>query len=246
MTVKVLFIALANDLAILGELSNILGEGYEVTLIRGADRQKLDMALDGRLQYDVVHIMGHGAESLLGASDGPVSEADMVTLIESQRNLKFVVVAACDSYEIVGGIHNALHVPCIGYNAPINDGAAVEFSRTFYRAWKSSGGRRKEDVLTALERGRQTLTVLYPGEARKVRLINGDMVSPSAFTTSMSEVREALESVDSRLGGIEGRLTRIEAVPERWLVIGMTLAIILIIAQVATPFIASALRTVGR
>jgi hypothetical protein len=65
-TTKVLVIALASNLYITGELSSVLGPGYEVTLLRGADRQKLDMALDGRAQYGIVHILAHGGVSTLG------------------------------------------------------------------------------------------------------------------------------------------------------------------------------------
>jgi hypothetical protein len=246
MSTKILVIALASDLDLLGELSSVLGPAYEVTLIRGADRQKLEMALDGRTQFDVVHIQAHGGESKLSAADGLVSEAEIVTLIESQTKLRFVIVASCDSYEIAGGIHNVLHIPCIGYNAPIDDKAAVEFSRAFYRTWQRSGGRRSGDIHAAVARARESLAVLYPSEARKVRIINGDMVTPTAFNTGMVEVRDALASIDTRMTGIETRLERIEAVPERWLVIGIVLAIVLIIAQIATPFIASALRAVGK
>ena len=245
MATKLLLIALARELDVLGELSSVLGPQYDVTLIRGADRQKLDMALDGRSQYAVVHIMGHGVESQLGASDGPVSEAELVTLLEGQTSLKFVIVAACDSYEIVGGVHNALHVPCIGYNAPIDDRAAVEFSRAFYRAWQRTGGKRHNDVAEAVARGRESLAVLYPGEAKKVRLINGDMVTPSVFADNLGDVREALACVNAQLGSLDKRLARIEAVPERWLVIGMVLGIALLLAQLATPFIASTLRSIG-
>ena len=236
MATKILVISLADDLNVLGELSGVLGPGYEVTFLQGADRQKLDMALDGRTQYDIVHIMAHGGASVLAAADGPVSEAELVTLIESQRYLLFVVVAACDSYELVGGIHNALHVPCVGYNAPIDDRAAVEFSRAFYRSWRRSG-----DVERAVERGRESLAVLFPSEAGKVRLINGDMVTPTKFSACMDEVRETLAGVEGRLGKIEERLARIEGLPQRWAVVMVVLAVALLIAQVGTPFLNAAL-----
>jgi hypothetical protein len=139
-----------------------------------------------------------------------VSEAELVTLIESQDCLQLIVVVACDSYELVGGIHNALHVPCIGYNAQIDDRAAVEFSQAFYRAWRRNG-----DLDLAVERGRESLAVLYPTEAPKERLINGDMVTPTNFSACMDEVRETLAGVEGRLGKIEERLARIEGLPQR-------------------------------
>ena len=240
MTTKVLVIALASNLDITGELSSILGPGYEITLLRGADRQKLDMALDGRTQYGIVHIQACGGVSKLVADDGWVPEAELVTLVESQACLQFVVVAACDSYELVGGLHNALHVPCVGYNAPIDDRAAVEFSRAFYRAWKRSG-----DVALAVDRGRESLAVLYPSEAPKVRLINGDMVTPSAFGACMGRIDERLEAMGAQLVGIEERLDRMDAYPRRWLYVGLLLGVLLIVAQVGTPFLNAALIRIG-
>ena len=70
-----------------------------------------------------------------------MSEAELVSLISAQKALQFVVLACCNGYETAGGIHNALHVPVVAYNAPIEDRAAVEFARGFYRSW-----RRDRDV----------------------------------------------------------------------------------------------------
>jgi hypothetical protein len=64
-------------------------------------------------------------------------------------------------------------------------------------------------------------------EAGKVRLLNGDMVTPSAFGACM--------------GRIDERLERIEGVPERWLVVGAVLIALLIMVQVGTPFLKAAL-----
>ena len=70
-----------------------------------------------------------------------MSEAELVSLMSSQKALQFVFLACCNGYEAAGGIHNALHVPVVAYNAPIDDRAAVEFARGFYRSW-----RRDRDV----------------------------------------------------------------------------------------------------
>jgi hypothetical protein len=72
-----------------------------------------------------------------------------------------------------------------------------------------------------VDRGREALAVLFPSEAGKVRLLNGDMVTPSAFGACIGRI-------DERLEGIEGRLDRIERVPERWLVVGV--AVLLLVA----------------
>ena len=45
----------------------------------------------------------------------------------------------------------------------------------------------------------------------------------------------------AQLVGIEERLERIEGVPERWLIVGVVLVALLIVAQVGTPFLNAAL-----
>ena len=79
--------------------------------------------------------------------------------------------------------------------------------------------------------------MLYPSEAPKVRLLNGDMVTPSAFGACMGKIDERLDVMGAQLVGIEGRLDRIEQVPQRWLIVGVALVVVLIIAQVGTPFL---------
>ena len=62
--------------------------------------------------------------------------------------------------------------------------------------------------------------MLYPGEAPKVRLINGDMVTPAAFGACMGKIDERLDRMGRSLVGIEERVDRIEGVPQRWLMSG--------------------------
>ena len=112
---------------------------------------------------------------------------------------------AATAYEAAGGIHNALHMPVVAYNAPIVDRAAVEFARGFYRS-----RRRDRDVSQAVDRAREALAVLFPSEAGgKVRLINGDMVTPGTFAACM--------------GRIDERLDRMDAYPRRWRYVGLLL-----------------------
>jgi hypothetical protein len=219
-----------------GELGAVLGPGFEVQLVRAANRQTVELALDGAVQFGIVHVLAHGATSVLDFGGERMSEAELVSLISSQKALQFVFLACCNGYEAAGGIHNALHVPVVAYNAPIDDRAAVEFARGFYRSW-----RRDRDVSQAVDRGREALAVLYPSEAPKVRLINGDMVTPSAFGACMGKIDERLDRMGVQLAGIEARLDRIEAAPQRWLIVGVVLVALLIVAQVGTPFLNAAL-----
>ena len=117
--------------------------------MRAANRQTVELVLDGAVQFGIVHILAHGSTSVLDFGDERMSEAELVSLISAQKALQFVVLACCNGYEAAGGIHNALHVPVVAYNAPIEDRAAVEFARGFYRSW-----RRDRDVGQAVDRGR--------------------------------------------------------------------------------------------
>jgi hypothetical protein len=222
----------AGGLDIAGELAAVLGGGGQVEYVHGVDRQKLEMAL-GRAQYEAVHVFGHGGVSVLECTDGLMSEAEFVTLIEGQRGLRFVLLSACDSYEMAGAVHNALHVPVISYGAPIEDRAAIEFARGFYRHWT-----RAHDVGQAVERGREALAVLFPGEARKVRLIDGDGVTPSEFREVVQEMRAGLAGLDARMARIEKTLER---GPRAWVAAVFVLLVLLVIAQVGTPFLNAAL-----
>jgi len=244
---RVLVLSSGSGLDIAGELGAILGSGFEVSLVRAANRQTVELALDGAVQFGIVHILAHGVASLtasvLDFGGERMSEAELVSLMSSQQALQFVFLACCNGYEAAGGIHNALHVPVVAYNAPIDDRAAVEFARGFYRSW-----RRDRDVSQAVDRGREALAVLYPSEAPKVRLINGDMVTPGMFDACMGRIDERLEAMSQgmalltgQLAGIEKRLDRIEALPQRWLIIGVVLVALLIAAQVGTPFLNAAL-----
>ena len=191
-----LVLSSGSGLDIAGELGAVLGPGFEVSLVRAANRQTVELVLDGAVQFGIVHILAHGATSVLDFGDERMSEAELVSLISAQKALQFVVLACCNGYETAGGIHNELHVPVVAYNAPIEDRAAVEFARGFYRSW-----RRDRDVGQAVDRGREALAVLYPTEAPKVRLLNGDMVTPAAFGACMGKIDERLD----RHGGAVGR-----------------------------------------
>ena len=150
----------AGGLDITSELGAVLGPGFEVSLVRAANRQTVELALDGAVQFGIVHVLAHGATSVLDFGGERMSEAELVSLMSSQKALQFVFLACCNGYEAAGGIHNALHVPVVAYNAPIDDRAAVEFARGFYRSW-----RRDRDVSQAVDRGREALAVLFPSEA---------------------------------------------------------------------------------
>ena len=127
---RVLVLSSGSGLDIAGELGAVLGAGFEVSLVRAANRQTVELVFDGAVQFGIVHIL-HGSTSVLDFGDERMSEAELVSLISAQKALQFVVLACCNGYETAGGIHNALHVPVVAYNAPIEDRAAVEFAAAF-------------------------------------------------------------------------------------------------------------------
>ena len=106
----------------------MLGSGFEVSLVRAGNRQTVELVLDGATQFGIVHILAHGATSVLDFAGERMSESELVSLIRAQKALQFVFLACCNGYELAGGIHNELHVPVVAYNAPIEDRAAVEFA----------------------------------------------------------------------------------------------------------------------
>ena len=62
---RVLVLSSGSGLDIAGELGAVLGPGFEVSLVRAANRQTVELVLDGAVQFGIVHILAHG--STLGA-----------------------------------------------------------------------------------------------------------------------------------------------------------------------------------
>ena len=50
-----------------------------------------------------------------------------------------------------------------------------------------------------------------------------------------------LETMEAQLDGIEARLDRIEVVPQRWLIVGCVLVLVLICATLSGPVLNAAL-----
>ena len=74
-----------------------------------------------------------------------------------------------------------------------------------------------------------------------MRLLNGDMVTPSALGVCMEKIDARLDRMGLQLVGIEERLDRMDTYPRRWLYVGLLLGVLLIVAQVGTPFLNAAL-----
>ena len=61
---RVLVLTSGAGLDVAGELGAVLGPGFEVSLVRAANRQTVELALDEGSQYDIVHILAHGVRRL--------------------------------------------------------------------------------------------------------------------------------------------------------------------------------------
>ena len=70
---------------------------------RAANRQTVELALDGAVQFGIVHVLAHGVASLtasvLDFGGERMSEAELVSLMSSQKALQFVFLACCNGYE---------------------------------------------------------------------------------------------------------------------------------------------------
>ena len=70
---------------------------------RAANRQTVELALDGAVQFGIVHVLEHGIASLtasvLDFGGERMSEAELVSLMRSQKALQFVFLACCNGYE---------------------------------------------------------------------------------------------------------------------------------------------------
>lgn len=236
---RILAVAAASELQVMTEISRML-TGHEVTALTGyVDRLKVEQAL-AQEQFDIVQIVGHGGRGVLEWSDGPVESEDFYSMLQTQKHLRFMILNACDSVAIGIMLHNRLHIPMIATDAPIEDGVAVRFVETFYRAYKATQGRLHD----SFSRARETVLRLAPAQGLVYQLINGDMITQEKLAICMEGVADRLSEMATAIQSLDARLTEMErenvAVMKqrvswnRMLILVMTL---LLLAQLATPWL---------
>ncbi len=221
------------------EISKIL-TGHQVTALTGyVDRAKVEMAL-AQEQFDVVQIISHGDHGVLGWSDGIVEGEDFLSMLQAQKHLRFVVLNACDSVAIGIMLHNRLHLPIIATDAPVEDGVAVRFIETLYRAYKATQGSLHE----AFSRARETVLRLAPAQSRVYQLINGDMITEQKLAVCMdgvadrlAEMTAAIQALDVRMTGIERMNTQVMQQRVSWNRAMVVILILLLMAQILTPWL---------
>ena len=64
---------------------------------RAANRQTVELVLDGAVQFGIVHVLAHGATSVLDFGGERMSEAELVSLMSFQKTLQFVFLACCNT-----------------------------------------------------------------------------------------------------------------------------------------------------
>jgi hypothetical protein len=225
---RLLFIAPQSTLASGAELSRI-ASGNTLEVIDGLlDRAGLERALRNA-QADAVHFCGHGGKSILELGDGALDKADLVAMLENLATVKFIIINACDSLATGVAIHNALHVPVIAMDAPIEDRAAVRFAETFYRTYRRNG-----HVGGAFDTARATLLRLFPGQGQVPVLINGDMATSAVMGECMQYVRTEIATMNEKLDVIGVTVDSLKSQQSKTLLI---LLILLLVAQLMTPWL---------
>lgn len=228
---KVLYIAPTSNLDTKTEILRSV-EGQTVSICDGeVDRAKVEAYL-ARGQYDAVHLAGHGDASVLAWSDGLIEVAQLLDLLANQKRLRFVCITACNSARTGAEIHNARHVPVIVCQKPVGDAAARCFSEVFYRSMRLVG-----DIHRAVEAGRAQLRVEHPADADTVVLINGDMATDNDLSDCMAFVRSEISGLRAEMREMREDMKEIKTQQPKALVIGLALLGLLLLAQIATPFL---------
>lgn len=226
----ILFVAPRSNLDTGTELTRV-ASGNRPEIVSGAvDRAGLERAMRAA-QYDAIHFAGHGGKGVLELTDGLMDEADLVSMCEDQKQLKFIVINACNSLALGTTLHNALHVPIIAHDAEIGDHAANRFVETFYRAYKQTG-RVKE----AFERGGRTLERLFPDEATTPVMINGDMATTGQLNDCLDYVGKEIGAMRNQLDDIERNVSELRASRGDARTF-FVLAVVIIVAQLASPIL---------
>lgn len=185
----ILFVAPASNLQTQAEILRAV-QGQTIALCDGyVDRDKLEQFLRNE-QYDIVHFAMHGDLSILQLSDGLVEVSELIAMLEAQRDLKLIVITACNSAGTGTEIHNKRNIPVVMCQAPIEDGAAIVFSERFYRSYRVYG-----DPQRAIDNARATLRNTHPKQADIVVLINGDMARHKDLNDCMNLVRDELGEI---------------------------------------------------
>ena len=224
----ILFIAPASKLDTSTELASLASGNLLETVTGAVDRAGLERALRAA-QYDVLHFAGHGGKAMLELTDGLLDEADLVTMCQVQKRLRFVIVNACNSLSLAANLHNTMHVPVIAHDDEIGDAAAKRFVETFYRAYKQTN-----TIGESFNRAMRTIQRLFGDEINTPVLINGDMVTDGELNSCMAFVKEEIGAMRGQLNSIEADVQTLKNNQPRTLWILLTL---LLLAQLITPWL---------
>lgn len=219
------------------ELARV-ASGNQMEICDGpVDRSKLEAFLSGS-EFDVIHFAQHADRAGLLLSDGLLEVADLVSMLAQQARLRLLVVNACNSIATGVALHNAFHVPVVAHDAPIEDGSAVAFAETLYRALRAAA-----EIHVAFDRAVKTLQIRFPNDARTPQLINGDMADKQCLQQLRTELDDAFRHFNLRLDGMEAKVDSLND-SRHWrmqlMIVGLLAA--LFVAQLLTPVLNAWLR----
>lgn len=166
-------------------------------------------------------------------SDGEMEVSDLLIMLEPQFAAlpvpRLIVITACNSARVGAEIHNKYHVPVVVMQTEIGDRAAIDFSETFYRAYRTTS--KAGDAVAA---GHAMLQRKHPTYADAVTLINGDDMTRQEADYCMELVEGRLEEMDKKIDRIEEVVNEIKSHQSKTLLILLGL---LLLAQLVTPFL---------
>ena len=238
---RILFVAPTSNLKTGDEILRSV-QGQTITICDGnVDRDKAERFL--REEQDYIHFASHGQSSILEWSDGAVTVDELLAMLAYQKNLKGVVITACNSARTGAEIHNHFHVPVAMCQAPIGDEAARRFSEVFYRALRS--GASMGDAVAS---GRAVLQHISPTYADVVTLINGDDITRTQVDACLERVEDALITFGQKIDGIEKTVNAtkhrqdemekmLTAIRDHQGKVLFVMLLLLLLSQLATPFL---------
>jgi len=162
---KLLIIAPGSNLNVGTEIIDAVGTESRILHGTVSVREALNtIATD---EYDAFHFAGHGDETRLMFSDGPMESALLADAIRKNGNVVLCLFNSCESMGIASLCHLAGSSYAIGWQQEVRDDVAVTFSFAFWASYKMSG-----QIHEAYNTGREAVIWGYPGQQAPT-LLNG-------------------------------------------------------------------------
>lgn len=234
---KVLFIAPTSQKLDLSEDLAAVGNGNEIEEVANGliDRSSVERLLRSS-KAELLYLASDGLHGVLQLNGELLDENDLVQMMADMRQLRYVVINACNSLGIGSAIHNRFHTPVACMEMTIGDKAAHQFARTLFSAL-----RNKETFKAAFEAARMTVARLYPNDAYSPRLINGDDVTAAQLGDCMTFVKAEIGEMRQQLNAIEADVREMkDQRPSALVITALVLLALAAIGQWVQPWLAAA------